>query len=383
MFKRLAEDIQAVAERDPAARSKLEVLLCYPGVHAVIFHRLAHGLWRRGWLVSGRFVSQIGRWLTGIEIHPGAQLGRRLLIDHGMGVVIGETAVVGDNVTLYQQVTLGGVSLDPGKRHPTVEDDVVIGAGAAVLGPLTIGKGARVGSNAVVLKDVAPGATVVGIPARPIGPQPVGARDLLPGLWHRARRGDRPGGAGDRPAGRAARGAHARVAELEQRARRQRRSSRPTRSGASPHRERRAGEPRPCRRGAALDLSRLQRHRAAQAGGDRGDGRRARPGRQPVLGAPRRPRRAARAGAGARRRSRRWSARAPAAVVFTSGGTEANNQALGSADGPRLVSAVEHDSVLAAAPRCRAPAGRRATGRVDLERAGGAPGRAARRRWSR
>jgi serine O-acetyltransferase len=173
MFKRLAEDIQAVADRDPAARSKLEVLLCYPGVHAVMFHRVAHALWRRGWVLSARFLSQIGRWLTGIEIHPGAQLGRRLLIDHGMGVVIGETAVVGDDVTLYQQVTLGGVSLDPGKRHPTVEDGVVIGAGAAVLGPLTIGKGARVGSNAVVLKDVAPGATVVGIPARPIGPQPV------------------------------------------------------------------------------------------------------------------------------------------------------------------------------------------------------------------
>ena len=180
MFKRLADDLQAVADRDPAARSKLEVLLCYPGVHAVIFHRVAHALWRRGWVLGARFLSQIGRWLTGIEIHPGAQLGRRLLIDHGMGVVIGETAVVGDDVTLYQQVTLGGVSLDPGKRHPTVEDGVVIGAGAAVLGPLTIGKGARVGSNAVVLKDVAPGATVVGIPARPIGPQPVVTETCFP-----------------------------------------------------------------------------------------------------------------------------------------------------------------------------------------------------------
>jgi serine O-acetyltransferase len=180
MFQRLAEDIQAVAERDPAARSRLEVVLCYPGLHAVVFHRLSHGLWTRGWLTAARFVSHLARWLTGIEIHPGAQLGRRLLIDHGMGVVIGETAVVGDNVTLYQQVTLGGVSLDPGKRHPTVEDDVVIGAGAAVLGPLTIGKGARVGSNAVVLKDVAPGATVVGIPARAIGPQPVAAETCFP-----------------------------------------------------------------------------------------------------------------------------------------------------------------------------------------------------------
>jgi serine O-acetyltransferase len=180
MFNRLADDIQAVAERDPAARSKLEVLLCYPGLHAVMFHRVAHGLWRHGWLVSARFLSQIGRWLTGIEIHPGAELGRRLLIDHGMGVVIGETAVVGDNVTLYQQVTLGGVSLHPGKRHPTVEDDVVIGAGAAVLGPITIGKGARVGSNAVVLKDVPAGATVVGIPARAIGPQPVVKEPCFP-----------------------------------------------------------------------------------------------------------------------------------------------------------------------------------------------------------
>jgi serine O-acetyltransferase len=180
MFKRLADDIQAVAERDPAARSRLEVLLCYPGLHAIMFHRVAHRLWRRGWLVSARFLSQIARWLTGIEIHPGAELGRRLLIDHGMGVVIGETAIVGDNVTLYQQVTLGGVSLHPGKRHPTVEDDVVIGAGAAVLGPITIGKAARVGSNAVVLKDVPAGATVVGIPARAIGPQPVVKEPCFP-----------------------------------------------------------------------------------------------------------------------------------------------------------------------------------------------------------
>ena len=180
MFETLSDDIQAVVERDPAARSRLEVLLCYPGVHAVMFHRLAHSLWRSGWLVSARFLSQIGRWLTGIEIHPGAELGRRLLIDHGMGVVIGETAIVGDDVTLYQQVTLGGVSLDPGKRHPTVEDGVVIGAGAAVLGPITIGKGARVGSNAVVLKDVPAGATVVGIPARAIGPQPVVKESCFP-----------------------------------------------------------------------------------------------------------------------------------------------------------------------------------------------------------
>ncbi len=217
MFKRLADDIQAVAERDPAARSKLEIVLCYPGVHAVMFHRAAHILWQRGWVVSGRFLSHIGRWLTGIEIHPGAELGRRLLIDHGMGVVIGETAVVGDNVTLYQQVTLGGVSLNPGKRHPTVEDNVVIGAGAAVLGPITIGRGARVGSNAVVLKDVPAGATVVGIPARQIGPQAVAKEACFPAY------GTAPGAAID-PVARVIdrlserlEELNARVAELEQR----------------------------------------------------------------------------------------------------------------------------------------------------------------------
>jgi serine O-acetyltransferase len=180
MFEDIKGDIQAVVERDPAARSTLEVLLCYPGIHARLIHRLSHVLWRRDWFLVARFISHIGRWLTGIEIHPGAVIGRRLLIDHGMGVVIGETAVIGDDVTLYQQVTLGGVSLDPGKRHPTVEDDVVIGAGAAVLGPFTVGKGARIGSNAVVLKDVAPGVTVVGIPARPIGPQALPKETYFP-----------------------------------------------------------------------------------------------------------------------------------------------------------------------------------------------------------
>jgi serine O-acetyltransferase len=180
MFQHLKDDVQAVVERDPAARSKFEVLLCYPGVHALIMHRAANWLWQRGGLVTARFLSQVARWLTGIEIHPGARIGRRVLIDHGMGVVIGETAEVGDDVTLYQGVTLGGVSLDPGKRHPTIEDDVVIGAGAAVLGPFTVGKGARVGSNAVVLSEVAPGATVVGIPARPIGPQPVAKEPCFP-----------------------------------------------------------------------------------------------------------------------------------------------------------------------------------------------------------
>jgi len=173
MINALRDDINAVVERDPAARSSVEVLLCYPGVHAILFHRVGHQLWRRGWTTSARWLSQVARWLTGIEIHPAATIGKRLLIDHGMGVVIGETAEIGDNVTLYQSVTLGGVSLDPEKRHPTIEDDVVIGSGAAVLGPFTVGKGARIGANAVVLKAVEPGTTVVGIPAKPTGPQDV------------------------------------------------------------------------------------------------------------------------------------------------------------------------------------------------------------------
>jgi serine O-acetyltransferase len=173
MFQTLKDDIQAVVERDPAARSAFEVLLCYPGVHAILIHRFAHHLWRRGWVTSARWLSQVSRWLTGIEIHPGAVIGKKLLIDHGMGVVIGETAEIGNNVTLYQSVTLGGVSFDPEKRHPTIEDDVVIGSGAAVLGPFTVGKGARVGANAVVLRAVEPGTTVVGIPAKPTGPQEV------------------------------------------------------------------------------------------------------------------------------------------------------------------------------------------------------------------
>ncbi|MFO1036323.1 MAG: serine O-acetyltransferase [Geminicoccaceae bacterium] len=173
MFKSLREDIEAVFQRDPAARSRVEVLLCYPGLHALIFHRPAHALWRRGWLATARFISQIGRFMTGIEIHPGAKIGRRFFIDHGMGVVIGETAEIGDDVTLYQGVTLGGVSLNKGKRHPTLGNGVVVGAGAAVLGPFTVGDGARIGSNAVVVKEVPPGITVTGIPARPTGPQPV------------------------------------------------------------------------------------------------------------------------------------------------------------------------------------------------------------------
>jgi serine O-acetyltransferase len=167
-LKRLGEDIDAVFERDPAMRSRLDVVFSYPGFHALVLYRLANAAWRRRWYFVGRFISHIGRWLTGIEIHPAVKIGRKFFIDHGMGVVIGETAEIGDNVTLYQGVTLGGVSLDPGKRHPTLEDDVIVGAGAKVLGPITVGKGARLGSNAVVVKDVPPGATMVGIPARQV-----------------------------------------------------------------------------------------------------------------------------------------------------------------------------------------------------------------------
>ena len=173
MFKRLAEDIDAVMERDPAAKSRLEVVLCSPGFHAVVIYRLAHGAWRGGWFLLGRWLSHLGRFLTGIEIHPGARVGRGFFIDHGMGVVIGETAEIGDNVTLYHDVTLGGVapSIDAAaqanqKRHPTLADGVIVGSGAQILGPITVGKDARVGANAAVVKDVPPGATVVGIPAR-------------------------------------------------------------------------------------------------------------------------------------------------------------------------------------------------------------------------
>ena len=173
MFKSFRDDINAALQRDPAVKSRIEIIFCYPGLHAIFFHRVAHALWIRNWQFWGRFVSQIGRFMTGIEIHPGAKIGKGLFVDHGMGVVIGETAEIGDNVTLYQGVTLGGVSSDPGKRHPTLEDGVVVGAGAAVLGPFTIGKDARVGSNAVVLKEVPAGTTVVGVPAHAIGPRPI------------------------------------------------------------------------------------------------------------------------------------------------------------------------------------------------------------------
>jgi serine O-acetyltransferase len=166
MFQRLREDIRCVFDRDPAARTFFEVVTTYPGVHAVIYYRLCHALWnaRLKWLA--RWLSTLARWLTGIEIHPAATIGRRFFIDHGMGVVVGETAEIGDDCTLYHGVTLGGTSWKKGKRHPTLGNDVVVGAGAKVLGPITVGAGARIGSNAVVVKDVPPGATVVGVPGR-------------------------------------------------------------------------------------------------------------------------------------------------------------------------------------------------------------------------
>ncbi len=166
MFKSIREDIRSIFDRDPAARSTLEIVTCYPGVHAMLFHRLAHRLWQWHFYWLARFISHISRFLTGIEIHPGATIGRRFFIDHGMGVVIGETAVIHDDVTLYHGVTLGGTSWNKGRRHPTLQSGVVIGAGAKVLGPITIGAGARVGSDAVVVKDVPAGATAVGNPAR-------------------------------------------------------------------------------------------------------------------------------------------------------------------------------------------------------------------------
>ncbi len=167
MFKHLKEDyINCVFERDPAARTTFEVLTNYPGLHAILLHRLSHRLWKANWKWFARTLSSLTRWFTGIEIHPGATIGRRFFIDHGMGVVIGETANIGNDCTLYHGVTLGGTSWQKGKRHPTLGNEVVIGAGAKVLGPIMIGDGARVGSNAVVIKPVPDGATVVGIPGR-------------------------------------------------------------------------------------------------------------------------------------------------------------------------------------------------------------------------
>jgi serine O-acetyltransferase len=178
MFDRLREDIACILERDPAARSRVEVLLCYPGLHALIWHRRAKWFWRRGMHTVGRFMSHLGRFFTGIEIHPGATLGRRVFIDHGMGVVIGETAEVGDECTIYQGVTLGGTSLVKGaKRHPTLEQGVIVGANASVLGGFTVGAGARVGSGAVVTRPVPAGATAVGNPARIIAAETDAARE--------------------------------------------------------------------------------------------------------------------------------------------------------------------------------------------------------------
>ncbi|MCA1899452.1 MAG: serine O-acetyltransferase [Chloroflexi bacterium] len=166
MFKTIREDIQSVLDRDPAARNALEVMLCYPGLHAIWIHRLSHKLWKAGFKLIARWISQIARSLTGIEIHPGATIGRNFFIDHGMGVVIGETAEVGNNVTLYHGVTLGGTSLNKVKRHPTLEDNVVVGAGAKVLGAITIGANSRIGANAVVIKDTPPDSVVVGVPGQ-------------------------------------------------------------------------------------------------------------------------------------------------------------------------------------------------------------------------
>jgi serine O-acetyltransferase len=186
MFKTIRSDIQSVFERDPAARNTLEILLCYPGLHAVWGHRISHWLWQHNWRLLARWFSQLMRALTGIEIHPGAKIGPNLFIDHGMGVVIGETAEIGECVTLYHGVTLGGTSLNKGKRHPTLEDYVVVGAGAKVLGAITIGAYSRIGANAVVVRNVPANAVVVGVPGQVVArsrPELAGARpDLEHGL---------------------------------------------------------------------------------------------------------------------------------------------------------------------------------------------------------
>lgn len=182
MFSRLQEEIAVVFERDPAARSTWEILTCYPGFHALLLHRLAHRCWLSGFKWLGRFISHLARWFTGIEIHPGATIGKRVFIDHGMGVVIGETAEIGEDCTLYHGVTLGGTSWAKGKRHPTLGKGVVIGAGAKILGPILVGDGAKIGSNAVVVKPVPAGATAIGIPARLVESQETGGRFAAYGL---------------------------------------------------------------------------------------------------------------------------------------------------------------------------------------------------------
>jgi serine O-acetyltransferase len=171
LLQMIREDIGCVRQRDPAARSQFETLLTYPGIHAVIWYRIASRLWKRGWRFPARLLSWLGRFLSNVDIHPGARIGRRFFIDHGACVVIGETAEIGDDVTLYHGVTLGGTSWYPGKRHPTLEDRVVVGAGAKILGPITVGAGARVGANSVVIESTPPEVTVVGIPARVVRPQ--------------------------------------------------------------------------------------------------------------------------------------------------------------------------------------------------------------------
>ncbi len=184
MFDKIREDVYSVFDRDPAARSVMEIIFCYPGLHAVWFYRVAHWFWTHELYFFGRFTSHLGRFFTGIEIHPGAQIGEKFFIDHGMGVVIGETAEIGNNVTLYHGVTLGGVTWDKVKRHPTVEDNVVIGSGAKVLGPFTVGKDSKIGSNSVVVKEVPENASVVGIPGRVVMQQEPKVEKERPDLEH-------------------------------------------------------------------------------------------------------------------------------------------------------------------------------------------------------
>jgi serine O-acetyltransferase len=215
MFSRIREDVSSVFDRDPAARSTWEILTCYPGLHAVLFHRATHKLWGWGLRWLARWISHLARWLTGIEIHPGATIGRRFFIDHGMGVVIGETAEIGDDVTLYHGVTLGGTTWNKGKRHPTLRNGVVVGAGAKLLGPIVVGDYAKVGSNAVLVKDVPPGATAVGIPAKIIMAEQDQAREA-----HAAKLGFSAYGlssSDDDPVAQAIRGLTDHTAELEAR----------------------------------------------------------------------------------------------------------------------------------------------------------------------